>query len=169
MSSVGILFYALETLAALAVIGMLFARNVFYGALLLLMCLLCVAGLYVLAFAEFVAVSQILVYAGGIMVVIIFGIMLTAKMAGKPLVVTHGNVWSGLLAGIATLTALIYFFSKNIFIASGTPTYDRQSLRKIGVNLMSEYVLPFELAGILLLITLVGAAVVISFVKSKNT
>jgi NADH-quinone oxidoreductase subunit J len=52
----------------------------FHGALLLITCLLALAGIYVIAFAEFVAVTQILVYAGGILVVIIFGIMLTTNL-----------------------------------------------------------------------------------------
>ena len=65
------IFYFFETVAALSAISLIFIRSVFYGALLVIVCLLAVAGIFVLAFAEFLAVTQILVYAGGILVVIL--------------------------------------------------------------------------------------------------
>src|SRR5436190_10076770 len=101
MSIITFMFYSFEILAVLSAIGILFIRNVFYGALLLLVCLLSLAAIYVLAFAEFIAVSQILIYAGGILVLIIFGIMITSRISGKSLVVGNNNVFAGLLAGIS--------------------------------------------------------------------
>ena len=77
------MFYFFEAFAAISAIALIFIKNVFYGALLLIICLLCLAGIYIMAFAEFIAVTQILVYAGGILVVIIFGIMLTTKISGN--------------------------------------------------------------------------------------
>ena len=165
------IFYFFETVAALSAISLIFIRSVFYGALLVIVCLLAVAGIFVLAFAEFLAVTQILVYAGGILVVILFGIMLTTKISGKPLVVEHGNKISGGLAGISFFVLIVYFISKesfNIKPTSGKQT-DFDSLQIIGIELMSDYVLPFETAGILLLIALIGASVIASSVKSKNT
>jgi NADH:ubiquinone oxidoreductase subunit 6 (subunit J) len=91
------MLYFFEAIAAAAAIAIVLVRNVFYGALLLIVCLLALAGIYVLAFAEFVAVTQILIYAGGILVIIIFGIMLTTRIADKPLKVEHANIFSGLL------------------------------------------------------------------------
>ena len=164
------IFYFFEAAAALSAISLIFIRNVFYGALLLIGCLLALAGIYVLAFAEFIAVTQILVYAGGILVVILFGIMLTTKISGKPLVVEHNNKLSGALVGISFLVLIIYSLLKESFTIapSSNRTTDFDNLQIIGIGLMNDFVLPFEIAGILLLISLIGASVVASTAKSKK-
>jgi NADH-quinone oxidoreductase subunit J len=169
MNFVNILFYFFEAVAALAALSLVLVRNVFYGALILVVCLLALAAIYVLAFAEFVAVTQILIYAGGILVVIIFGVMLTAKIAGKPLVVKHTNLLGGTLACVALFTLLIYFLSSQHFFEDEKemiPSAD--TINTIGFGLMTEFVLPFEVAGILLLAALIGAAVIASSIKSKK-
>jgi len=167
---VSFIFYFFEVVAALSALSLIFIRNVFYGALLLIGCLLALAGVYVLAFAEFIAVTQILVYAGGILVVILFGIMLTTKISGKPLIVEHGNKLSGALVGISFLVLIVYSLVGESF-AVGQPSEtpgDFNNLQIIGIELMNDFVLPFEVAGILLLISLIGAAIIASTVKSKN-
>jgi len=165
------IFYLFEAVAAISAISLIFIRNVFYGTLLLIVCLLALAGIFVLAFAEFIAVTQILVYAGGILVVILFGIMLTTKISGKPLVVEHNNKFAGTVTGITFFALLIYALSKESFIGAPSVTSEKNfnNLQVIGIGLMSDFVLPFEIAGVLLLIALVGASVVASSVKSKNT
>ncbi|MBL0742543.1 NADH-quinone oxidoreductase subunit J family protein [Chryseolinea lacunae] len=166
-----ILFYFFEAAAAIAAVALLFARSVFYGALLVIVILLALAGLYVLAFAEFVAVTQILVYAGGILVVIIFGIMLTSRLSGKPLVVEHTLPVSGGLVGLAFFGALVYAIALQTFptsesVAKTSTTFD--ATQTVGIALMSDYVLPFETTGILLLMALIGAAVMASDNASKK-
>ncbi len=163
------MFYFFEISAAIAALSLLFIRNVFYGALLLIVCLLSIAGIYILSFAEFIAVTQILVYAGGILVVIIFGIMLTSKIADKPLLVENKNWFAALLIGGFFFILLINLFSQEVFtpkpmeaITSGN------TFNTIGILLMTDFVLPFEIAGVLLLISLVGAAVTASINKEKH-
>jgi len=170
MSIPSFMFYFFEAVAALSAIALIFIRNVFYGALLLIICLLALAGIYVLAFAEFIAVTQILVYAGGILVVIIFGIMLTTKISGKPLVVEHAYVFSGALTGISFFILFIYFLSKESFLVNPSAVVQANfnSINPVGIALMSDFVLPFEVAGVLLLVALVGAAVIASSTKSKK-
>ena len=143
-------------------------RHVFYGALLLIVCLLAIAGIYVLAFAEFVAITQILIYAGGILVVIIFVIMLTAR-SEKPLVVEHTNVFGGILISVAFFGAMVFLLT-NETLPVATPVTSSSSLSHvniIGVSLMTTYMLPFEASGILLLMALIGAAVIASTIKRK--
>ncbi|MEO7992219.1 MAG: NADH-quinone oxidoreductase subunit J [Chryseolinea sp.] len=169
MSLLNFIFYFLEAVAALSAVSMIFTRNVFYGALLLITCLIALAGLYILAFAEFIAVTQILIYAGGILVVIIFGIMLTSKISGKPLVVEHANLFSGILAGFSFFGLLIYFLSAQKFNVFSTAKPSPETrLRSFGTGLMSDFILPFEIAGVMLLIALIGAAVISSSTKSKK-
>lgn len=166
-----LLFYVFIVMAGLSSFGILVIRNVFHGALLLLACLLAVAGLYVLLFAELLAVTQILVYAGGILVVIIFGIMLTTKLSGKPLVVTDNKWLAGAMVGVPLFYLLANFI---LHEKLATPTPDAPTDRKwssinsIGIDFMTDYLLPFEIAGLLLLIALVGAAVMASFRKNEN-
>ena len=169
MNLTSILFYAFEALAALSSIALIFVRNVFHGALLLITCLLALAGIYVLAFAEFVAVTQILVYAGGILVVIIFGIMLTTKLSGKPLLVEHVYGFSGTLAGIGFFALLIFSIVNASFKNLPPPPTRLTEIRTIGVGLMTDFALPFEVAGILLLVALIGAAIIASSTKSNKT
>ena len=168
MKALTLILYFFEVLAAVCAIGILITRNVFYGALLLLCCLLSIAAIYVLLYAEFVAVTQLLVYAGGIVVVIIFGVMLTAKIAGKSLVVEQGYTIGGTLIGIAFLVLLGYGFSKTTFTESAEQLSTHRHIEAIGVTLMRDFIFPFEVAGIFLLIVLIGAIVMASSVKSTK-
>jgi NADH-quinone oxidoreductase subunit J len=154
--------------AAISATSILLSRNVFKAALSLLVCLLSIAALYVLNFAEFIAVTQILIYAGGVLVLIVFGIMLTTRLSGKPLKIGHTNIFSGLLAGTALFVMLVVFFTSHTFAFKhyGMPS---ATLETIGTGFMTHHSLPFELAGILLLVALIGAAVTASFIKSNRS
>jgi NADH-quinone oxidoreductase subunit J len=98
-----ILFYMFVVLTGVSALGILFIKNVFHAALLLLVSLLSIAGIYIINFAELVAVTQILIYAGGILILLIFGIMLTSRLSGKPLIVTNNRWAEGVLVGIPLL------------------------------------------------------------------
>jgi NADH:ubiquinone oxidoreductase subunit 6 (subunit J) len=121
-----------------------------------------------LSFAEFVAITQILIYAGGVVVVILFGIMLTSKISGKPLEVSNANVFSGLLASISLLTLLVIFIPDFFEPSPDTTTLTENSIQNIGINFMTTYALPFEISAILLLVSLIGAAVISSLMKTKK-
>jgi len=164
MSVINIILYAFELLAGTAALSILFVRNVFHAALLLVVCLISLAGVYVLYNAEFIAVTQILIYAGGVLVLIIFAVMLTSRITGKPLIVKSQYVLpaSVLCAGIAVGLALL-FSRQSFYSLAGQPeATTHNSINKIGIALMSDFVLPFELAGVLLLVVLIGAAVTAS-------
>ncbi|MFZ2906813.1 MAG: NADH-quinone oxidoreductase subunit J [Cyclobacteriaceae bacterium] len=169
MTAHTVIFYFLETLAAVSAIGILFTRNVFYGALMLITCLLAIAGIFIFLNAEFIAVTQILIYAGGIVVLIIFGVMLTSKISGKPLVVKNQNWLSGIAAGLFFFGLLLKLFSEATFATTNqTVTSQYTFINHIGILLMTDYMFAFEVAGILLLIALIGAAVVASAFQSTK-
>ncbi|HEX8039898.1 MAG TPA: NADH-quinone oxidoreductase subunit J [Chryseosolibacter sp.] len=163
MTGIDILFYILMGLAAGAALAILFSKNVFKSALYLLVTLLALAGLYVLGYAEFVAVAQILVYAGGILVIILFGIMLTSKISGHALAVGHRHIASGAAVGLG----LFFLLARYVKPSSDPNNLVPENTGDIGLTLFSEYSLPFEIAGLLLLIALVGAAVVTAHLKPK--
>lgn len=154
-------FYLLAFLSVIAAAGILFTRQLFHGALMLLVCLLCIAGIYVVSLAELVAVAQILVYAGGVVVIIIFGIMLTTRISDKPLKITNDKWFAGILVGIPLMVLLISLINRENFPATETfvPNPHFTIINQLGIALMTDYLLPFEIAGILLLIALAGAAV----------
>ena len=154
-----IIRYAFILVAAISSIAILFSRNVFHAALFLLTCLLAVAAIYVLAFAEFVAVVQILIYAGGVLVIILFGIMLTTRLTGKALVVGNNNVFSGTLVVCIVLFMLSYFIYGTFLSTADTYVWNERHIETIGINLLTSHALPFELSAIILLVALVGAAV----------
>jgi len=169
MNSLSLVFYSFEFLAALSALLILFTRNVLHGALLLIVCLLSLACIYILATAEFVAVTQILVYAGGVLVLVIFGVMLTSKISGKPLVVENQSGIKGPLVGVIVFASLCYLFSQSTYFSSQLGQTDpANSFNKIGILIMSDYVLPFETAGVLLLVALIGAAVVASTISIEK-
>ena len=159
-----ILFYFFILMAASGALAILFSKNVFKSAMYLLVSLLSIAAIYALSFAEFLAVTQILIYAGGITVIIIFGIMLTTRISGKPLVVKNTHVLSGALAGIALFVLLIRYLPD---LSGNERTLAAEGIPVIALQLFSLYTLPFEIAGLLLLIALIGAAVVTSHLNSN--
>jgi NADH:ubiquinone oxidoreductase subunit 6 (subunit J) len=170
MSLLKVIFYSFEGVAALAAISLLFVKNIFHAALALLMCLLAIAALFILSAAEFPGVSQLLIYAGGIVVLVIFGIMLTHKSATKSEAIKNNNTLGAVFIGAGALFLLINFASKSMFVVRAVPKPPEQfnSIETIGIELLTDYVLPFELTGILLLVVLAGAATIAGY-KSKKT
>ena len=164
-------FYAFAALSLIGALAVLFTRNVLYAAFFLLLTLLGVAGPFVLASADFLAIAQIMIYVGGVLVLVIFGVMLTNK-PGTPTDTTSqqpnriaslnrsGGVW-GWVIGIAVagslFVALFTLLMRANFILLDQPVGWQSTVNTIGKQLMTEYVVPFEIAGILLLAALVGA------------
>ncbi|MEK6477696.1 NADH-quinone oxidoreductase subunit J [Catalinimonas sp. 4WD22] len=166
MSLTQIIFYTFAALTVISALMILFTRNVLYSAFLLIVTFLGVAAIYIFAGADFLAITQILVYVGGILVLMIFGVMLTNKISGQA-VMTEGqhHFWAALvglsLFGLLTYTILQVNFASLGWIQKASTTGElvqESAIQRLGILLMSDFVLPFELAGILLLIALIGAA-----------
>jgi NADH:ubiquinone oxidoreductase subunit 6 (subunit J) len=154
--------------AATCAVSIIFIKNLFKAALLLMVILLCIAAIYILAYAEFLAVSQILIYAGGVVVIILFGIMLTAGAEGKPLQVGSTNRVSAMLLG----GALMYLLGHVLYIGynhTASSPIALDSITYTGLGLMTSHLLAFEIAGILLLIALIGAAVISSHQQDRQS
>lgn len=136
-----------------------FSRSLINAALGLLYSLVAIAGIYVFLSADFIAVSQILIYVGGVMVLIIFGIMLTN---GGGNVYANNPIMKGIPAGLVTLA----FLGAGIFVVkySGIEFsgYSYQaSTKAIGNLLLKDYILPFELVSVLIVVLIVGAGVML--------
>lgn len=163
-----ILFYVFGGIAVISALSILITKNVLYAACGLVVTFLSLAAIYVLAGAEFLAVTQIMIYVGGIVVLLVFGVMLTNKVSGKPLITTMQNKFVGPLFGVVIFSALIYTIFKinfPVILAAG----EQNNVSQIGKGIMSDYIFPFELAGLLLLMTLIGAATLASYkIKEKE-
>ncbi len=165
MSLVTLLFYVFALLTVGSALGVLLFRNVLYAAFTLLLTFLGLAGLYVLAGADLLAVIQIVIYVGGILVLLVFGVMLTQRTSQEyPASRSHNHLLGLLVAGGLFTLFLIMIVQVNaehlgwIASASSNAAGQQSTLAGIGLKLMTDAVLPFEVAGILLLIALIGAA-----------
>ena len=157
-----ILFSALTVFGALMI---LFSNNVIYAALGLMMSLLGVAAIFAFAGADFLAVTQIMVYAGGVLTLMIFGIMLSKSTDLDSLnnsTVTN-VVWGG---GVSLLVGggLVFLLAKVKWGDMIIVLPEKSTISTIGTKLLTDYLLPFEMVAILLLVALIGAV----FVASKT-
>lgn len=150
------MFFAISTIAIAGGIGTVTTPNVVYAALFLLLSLLAVAGIYILIFSPFLALVQILIYGGAVIVVVLFSLMLT-RQSGEA-----GNLDSrqkpiAFVAGSGMLAVLIATVLKN----SWPEPVDRKavSFTELGSELFTRWAVPFELASLLLLVALIGAIV----------
>ena len=161
MSTGQTMLYVFESITALSAIAIFFSRNIFYAALLLIVCLLGVAGIFAVIHAEFLAVTQILIYAGGILLLIVFGIMLTEHHGAVALGARRQHFMAGLLAGISLL-GMLWFYTGMLDVPVAV-RLTQHSISEIGQELMSAYAAPFELGGILLLVSMIGAMITATF------
>ncbi|MBF9255363.1 NADH-quinone oxidoreductase subunit J [Pontibacter sp. 172403-2] len=160
------LFYLFATLAILSAAYMVLTRNLLYAGFSLLVTLLSVAGIYVLLYADFVAVTQLMVYVGGVLVLILFGIMLSSRVHDKSVLSESVNkVWGVVVTGFILVGLSYTILNANISAlpwlqAAGTDVLGQQksTVQRVGIKLMTDFVVPFELASLLLLIALIGAA-----------
>ena len=158
-----IIFYIFAGLTIASALVVLWTKNVLYAAFSLIITFLGVAAMYVFAGADFIAVAQILIYVGGILVLIIFGVMLTNRLSGQSVITESHNKFTGYLIGLAVFGTLFYAIYKINFAALAIPNdgsgiAGESTVGLIGVKLMSTYMLPFEIIAVLLLLTLIGAA-----------
>jgi NAD(P)H-quinone oxidoreductase subunit 6 len=151
-------FWFLAVLTVGGAAGVALSRNIVYSALGLLAALLGVAGLYVFLSADFVAVAQVLIYIGGVLVLILFAVMLTNRI-GEVNISNASMGWAsgGILAAVMLGLLLVVAFEVPwaIHASPALPT-----TAPIGNGLLQRWLLPFELASLILLATLIGAIII---------
>jgi NAD(P)H-quinone oxidoreductase subunit 6 len=147
---------ALLTLGSAGVVA--FARNVIHSALALLGTLVGVAGLYVLLAGDFLAATQVLVYVGATLMLILFAVMLTARI--DQVASSNAPRARGAAFAVMLVVALALLVVGQRTIWPVQPTADVPSTAKLGHALLGPYVLPFEIASMALLMALVGALVI---------
>lgn len=154
-------FYFLSAIALISAILVITRKNPVHSALSLIVTLLSLAGLYLMLYAPFVTGVQIIVYAGGIMVLFLFVIMLVnIERAMKE--EEFNKQWiagtaASLLLGGLFLT--VYLKGRAIFPTQFTQAAEQLNTQEVGMLIFQNYLLPFEIASLLLLVAIVGAVV----------
>ncbi|MCA9968689.1 MAG: NADH-quinone oxidoreductase subunit J [Anaerolineales bacterium] len=157
-----LLFIFLAVIAIGAALGMLLSRNAIYSALFLVLNFATIAVLYLVLNAPFIAMVQITVYAGAIMVLFIFVIMLLGaeRTGSSP---TQLRDWEWVLAALLG-GALVLVFITNLLLqptagAAETAAFIDTSPAALGLRMFEGYVFPFELTGVLLIVAMIGVVV----------
>jgi NADH-quinone oxidoreductase subunit J len=165
-----ILFLVLALVAVATALGMLLSRNSIYSALFLVLNFATVAVFYLLLGAPFIALSQVSVYAGAIMVLFLFVIMLLgAERLPDPKVLPWQRPLAAILALILVAeTTYLLFIRKVAAGVINRPLEAFGSPQAIGTTLFNEYMLPFEVTSILLLVAMVGAIVLTKKEKGEQ-
>ncbi len=155
MSLVVFVLLAALTVGSAGVVAL--SKNIIYSALALLGTFLGVAGLYITLSADFLAATQLLVYVGGTLTLILFAVMLTSRIEDRQV----SNPKRGLAVGFA-LSALVLFVLASVAASTAWVEQPRQLLpttSKLGHAFLSEYLLPFEVASVVLLAAMIGSVV----------
>ncbi len=152
-------FCVMAVIGGLAAIGVVAARNVVHAALYLVVTLLSVGGVYLLLGAEFVGWVQILIYVGAIVILFLFGLMLTKAPIGRD-TLDNQQRWLGAVVGVGVFAGLVFLIQDAFPVADAVAEGSLQGdTGDIGTAIFTDYVLPFEAISFLLLAALIGAIV----------
>lgn len=141
----------------LGVAIIVFTKNVVHAAYALGLALIGIAGVYVLLQAELLAVVQILLYAGGVLILLVFGVMMTNRLRGEKVMSGSKNQ---ILSGIISLNlfAFLAYLISSIDFSGSIATQPANQVESIGIAFLTEHIVAFELIAFILLVALVGAA-----------
>lgn len=156
-----ILFWFLAALALIAAIGVVSSKNPIYSVLWLIVVFFAISGHYILMNAQFLAIVNIIVYAGAIMVLFLFVVMLMNLNSDAEPVKNVYMKMAGIISGLTLMIVLVAAFSDaesgNVIIRRGTSV---GLIKNLGNALFNKYVVPFEISSILFLSAMVGAVVI---------
>ncbi len=153
-------FYLFSAMIIGSALLVVLFRNIVRSAFALFFTLFGVAGIYVLLGADFVGVTQVLIYIGGVLILIVFGVMLTHRSYSVDMFNRLGTLVMGAVSAIVTFTIIYYAVRRAPWYSVGykpaLPT-----TQPIGKELLTTYLLPFELVSVLLVLAMIGAAYLI--------
>jgi NAD(P)H-quinone oxidoreductase subunit 6 len=168
MNAEQLIFYFFAIMLLLSALIVVTSYNLVRSIFLFFVTLFALAAIYVFALADFIALTQVVLYAGGVLVLMLFAFMLSNKEllnALKPVKNSFKlNHFLGVFIALAFLLILLRLFLENDFsqlewIKSGTPiSKNDNTIHAIGIQSMTRYLLPFEILSVFLMMSLVGAA-----------
>lgn len=156
------IFFFLSALAFFSAIMMVFAKNLVHSILYLIICFFAIAGHYLLLSAEFLAIANVIVYTGAIMVLFLFAVMLLNLNKTKRIRTSNFSLIAAIVSGGILMLVFIAAVKKNSMdVVPMALTKDFGTISSLGKILFNEFILPFELSSILFLSAMVGAIILI--------
>jgi len=150
-------FWTFGALLVGAGLSVVTTKNLFHSVLWLALALISTAGIFLTLDAEFIAAVQVLLYAGGVVTVVVFAIVVTERLVGERLSHTSRHLAAGGAVSAALLGLLVLAISR-ARIGLPRPSLSGDLTRQIGMSLLTRFVLPFELLAVLLLVGLLAAS-----------
>jgi NADH:ubiquinone oxidoreductase subunit 6 (subunit J) len=151
-----ITFWALALILFASALAVVLSKNLFHSVLYLALVLVATAGIFLTLDAEFLAAVQVLLYAGGVVTIVVFAIVVTERLVGDRLSQTSRRIGAGAIAAGALLGALITVI-RRVPLPPSAPAVSGDLTRAIGQGLLTRWVLAFELLGVLFVAGLLGA------------
>jgi NADH-quinone oxidoreductase subunit J len=149
-------FWGLAVLLIGSALAVVLTKNLFHSVLWLALTLTAVAGIFLSLDAEFLAAVQLLLYAGGVITIVVFAIVVTERLVGERITQVSRRLLTGVIVAGALLVVLLRFL-RGAELPVERPVVAVDVTRVLGQVLMTEFVLPFELLAVLLVIGLLGA------------
>ena len=149
-------FWILSVLLVGSALAVVLSKNLFHAVLWLALALTGTAGIFLLLNAEFLAAVQLLLYAGGIITIVVFAIVVTERLVGERLSQTNRGVVSGALVAIALLVVIVNTLMQRELPSTPLPQLS-DITRLMGEQVLTTFVLPFELLALLMLVAMLGA------------
>jgi NADH-quinone oxidoreductase subunit J len=156
------IFFFLSALALFSAIMTVFSRNLVHSILFLILCFFAIAGHYLLLSAEFLAIVNIIVYAGAIMVLFLFAVMLLNLNKTKQIKLTSLNLFTSVISGSLLLLVLVAAVKRSTEVLVPVElSPDFGSIKFLGKILFTDYILPFEISSVLFLSAMIGSIILI--------
>ena len=149
-------FWGLALVLLASSLAVVLSRNLFHSVLYLAVALVATAGLFLNLGAEFLAAVQILLYAGGVVTIVVFAIMLTERLVGERLTQTSRQIFNGAVVSGTVLVALLLFLTR-VDLPTRPPPLPGDLTQAIGRVILTNFALAFELLAVLFLAALLGA------------
>ena len=151
-----IAFWALAVMLVCSALAVVLSKNLFHAVLWLALALTGTAGIFLLLNAEFLAAVQLLLYAGGIVTIVVFAIVVTERLVGERLSQTNRRVGAGAVVSIAMLVAIVSSLVRQP-LELPPATAPENVTQAVGETILTRFVLPFELLALLMLAAMLGA------------
>jgi NADH-quinone oxidoreductase subunit J len=149
-------FWILSGLLVGSALAVVLSKNLFHAVLWLALALTGTAGIFLVLNAEFLAAVQLLLYAGGVITIVVFAIVVTERLVGERISQTNRGIASGAIASAALLWIIVNTLTRRSLSTSPLPQ-PADLTRVVGSEVLTTYVLPFELLALLMLAAMLGA------------
>jgi len=149
-------FYALAAMLIVSALAVVLSKNLFHAVLWLALALTGTAGIFLLLDAEFLAAVQLLLYAGGVITIVVFAIVVTERLVGERITQTNRRIAGGALVCLGLLWMIVTSVMQRP-LATVRPEMSGDLTRAVGDSILTKFVLPFELLAFLMLAALLGA------------